>query len=76
MDPRRERGFLRSEHTWRVVLAAGDFAEIVLLVALSAHQSKLYGELFPARVICREVNVGGIGSGCFGKVECCFEVTC
>jgi len=32
---------------------AGDFAEIVFLVALSAHQSKLHGELFPARVICR-----------------------
>ena len=23
-----------------------------------------------------EVNVGGLGYGCFGKVECCFEVTC
>ena len=21
-----------------------------------------------------EVNVGGLGSGCFGKVECCFEL--
>ena len=25
---------------------------------------------------CGEVNVGGFGSGCFGKVECCFKVTC
>ena len=53
MDPPRERGFLRSKHTWREALAAGDFVEIVLLVALSAHQSKLHGELFRAWVTRR-----------------------
>jgi len=72
VDPPREQGFLRSKHTWREALAAGDFAEIVLLVALSAHQSKLHGELFCAWVTRRVVRC----SGCFGKVECCFEVTC
>jgi len=53
VDPPRERGFLKSEHTWRVALATGDFAEIELRVALSSHQSKLQGESFPVRVICR-----------------------